>query len=190
MLLNNLNTHDQIKHSIDFMKKKTSCIDCVYNMSQDKLVALRNYIANALKKNWIRSFNESTETFVLFVKKSDDSLRLYVNYRKFNEVIIKNKYSLSFFLKMLKQFAKARRFIKIDIHNAYHRIRIRKDDEWKIAFCIRYDQFEYQIMFFDLVNAFITFQLYVNRAFKLYINICCVIYLNDVLIYSKIKKQH
>ena len=51
MLSNNLNTHDQIKHSIDFMKKKTSRIDCIYNMSQDKFAALRNYIANALKKN-------------------------------------------------------------------------------------------------------------------------------------------
>ena len=51
MLLNNLNTHDQVEHSIDFVKKKTSRIDYVYNISQDKFVALRNYIANALKKN-------------------------------------------------------------------------------------------------------------------------------------------
>ena len=117
-------------------------------------------------------------------------MRLYINYRKFNEIIIKNKYLLSFLLKMLKQFAKARRFIKIDIYNVYHRIRIRKNDEWKIAFRIRYDQFEYQIMSFDLVNTSVIFQSYVNRAFKSYINVCCVIYLNNVLIYSKIEKQY
>ena len=51
MLLNNLNTHDQVEHSIDFVKKKTSRIDCVYNMSQDEFIMFRNYIANALKKN-------------------------------------------------------------------------------------------------------------------------------------------
>ena len=51
MLLNNLNTHDQVEHSIDFVKEKTPRIDCVYNMSQDELVALRNYIVNVLKKN-------------------------------------------------------------------------------------------------------------------------------------------
>ena len=51
ILLNNLNTHNQVKHLIDFMKEKTSRIDCVYNMSQDKLVAFQNYIANILKKN-------------------------------------------------------------------------------------------------------------------------------------------
>ena len=63
------------------------------------------------------------------MKKFDDSLRFCVDYRKFNEIIIKNKYSLSFFLKTLKQFAKVRKFIKIDIRNVYHRIRIRKNDE-------------------------------------------------------------
>ena len=159
-------------------------------MSQDEFIAFWNYIANALKKNWIRSFNESIEAFILFMQKSDDSLRLCVDYQKLNEIIIKNKYLLSFLSKTLKRFAKARKFIKIDIHNAYHRIWIRKNDEWKIAFRIRYDQFEYQIISFNLVNVFVIFQSYVNRVFKSYINVCCVIYLNDVLIYSKIEKQH
>ena len=129
ILLNNLNTHDQIKHSINLVKKKTSRIDCIYNMSQNKFVVFWNYIANVLKKNWIRFFNKSTEAFVLFVKKFNDNLRFCVDYWKFNEIIIKNKYLLSFLLKMLKRFAKARKFIKIDIRNAYHRIRIRKNDE-------------------------------------------------------------
>ena len=51
MLLNNLNTHDQVEYSIDFVKEKTPRIECVYNISQNELVALRNYIADALKKN-------------------------------------------------------------------------------------------------------------------------------------------
>ena len=51
ILLNSLNTHDQIEHSIDLVKEKMSCIDCVYNISQDKFVAFRNYIINVLKKN-------------------------------------------------------------------------------------------------------------------------------------------
>ena len=129
MLLNNLNTHDQVEYSIDFVKEKTSRIECVYNMSQDELVAFQNYIANALKKNWIRFFSESIEASVLFIKKFDDNLRLCVDYWEFNEIIIKNKYSLSFFSETLKRFAKARKFIKIDIRNVYHRIQIHKNDE-------------------------------------------------------------
>ena len=89
------------------MKEKTSRIDYVYNMSQDKLIVFRNYIADALKKNWIRSFNESTEAFVLFMKKFDDNLRFYVDYREFNEIIIKNKYLLSFFFKNVKAIHKS-----------------------------------------------------------------------------------
>ena len=84
---------------------------------QDELVALRNYIANLLIKNRIRSFNDSIEVFILFIKKSDNILQLYVDYRELNKIIIKNKYSLSFFSKTLKRFIKVRKFIKIIIRN-------------------------------------------------------------------------
>ena len=129
ILSNNLNTHDQVKYSIDFVNEKTSRIDCVYNKSQDKFFAFRDYIVNVLKKNQIYSFNDSIEAFILFVKKSDDNLRLCIDYQELNKIIIKSKYSLLFFSKTLKRFVKARRFIKIDIRNAYYRIRIRKNDE-------------------------------------------------------------
>ena len=142
-LFDSLNTHDQMKYAIDLIKEKTSSTDCVYNMSHDELSAIREYIANALKKNWIHSFSNLTRASVLFVKKSDESLRLCVNYRKLNEVIVKNKYSLFLLSKTLKRFARVKHFIKIDIRNAYHRIRIRKNDEWKTTFRTRYEQFEY-----------------------------------------------
>ena len=66
---------------------------------------------------------------MLFVKKTNNSLRLYIDYKKFNEIIIKNNYSLSLFLKTLKRFAYAKYFIKIIIRNAYHKIRVQKDNE-------------------------------------------------------------
>ena len=66
---------------------------------------------------------------MLFVKKINDLLRLCVDYKKFNEIIIKNNYSLSLFLKILKRFAYAKHFIKINIRNAYYKIRIRKNNK-------------------------------------------------------------
>ena len=66
---------------------------------------------------------------MLFVKKTDDSLRLYVDYRDLNEIIIKNNYSLSLFSKILKRFVYAKRFIKINIRNAYYKIRMRKKNK-------------------------------------------------------------
>ena len=66
---------------------------------------------------------------MLFIKKINDSLRLCVDYKKFNKIIIKNNYSLSLFLKTLKRFAYAKHFIKINIRNAYYKIRVRKNDK-------------------------------------------------------------
>ena len=127
---------------------------------------------------------------MLFVKKTNNSLRFCVDYQNLNEITIKNNYSLLLFLKILKRFAYAKRFIKINIYNVYYKIRVRKKDEWKIVFRTRYDQFEYQIMSFDLANASTIFQNYVNKTLKSYIDIFYVIYLNDILIYSKSKKLH
>ncbi len=91
---------------------------------------------------------------------------------------------------MLNHFAYARHFIKIDICNVYHCIRICKNDEWKMTFHTCYDQFEYQMMLFELINASAIFQFYVNHTLKLFMNNCYVIYLNNILIYFEMKKQH
>ncbi len=113
-----------------------------------------------------------------------------MNYHDLNEITVKNNYSLSLLSETLNCFAHARHFIKINICNIYHCIQIRKNDEWKTTFYTRYDQFEYQMMLFELTNASAIFQFYVNHALKLFMNICCVIYLNNVLIYFEMKKQH
>ena len=81
-------------------------------------------------------------------------------------------------------------FIKLDLKNTYHRIKIRKSDEWMTTFRIRYDHFEYAIMFFELVNVSVTFQILINKILRKLINHICVIYLNDILIYFKISEKH
>jgi len=120
----------------------------------------------------------------------NESLYLCVNYHDFNKIIVKNNYSLFLLSETLNCFAHARHFIKINICNVYHCIWIRKSDEWKTTFHTCYDQFEYQIMLFKLINASAIFQFYVNHTLKLFMNICCVIYLNNILIYFETKEQH
>ena len=104
-LFNSLNTHDQMKHAIDLIDDKMFRIESIYNISQNELRVIRNYLANALKKKWIRSSSSSTRASMLFVKKSNDSLRLCMNYRDLNEITVKNKYSLSLLSKTLNRFA-------------------------------------------------------------------------------------
>jgi len=120
----------------------------------------------------------------------NENFHLCVNYHDLNEITVKNNYSLFLLFKTLNHFAHARHFIKINICNIYHCIWICKSDEWKMTFYTHYDQFEYQMMLFELINAFTIFQFYVNHMLKSFMNICCVIYLNNILVYFKTKEQH
>ncbi len=190
ILSDSLNTHNQMKHFIDLMKSKMSCIESIYKMTRDELAAIQNYLDDTLEKKWIRSSSSSAEASVLFVKKLNESFRLCVNYRDLNEITVKNNYSLFLLSETLDCFAHKRHFIKIDICNVYHCIWICKSDEWKTTFHTRYNQFEYQMMLFELTNASAIFQFYVNHALKSFMNICCMIYLNDILVYSETKEQH
>jgi len=190
ILSDSLNMHDQMKHLIDLMKKKISCIKFIYKMTWDELAVIRDYLNSTLKKKWIRSSSSSAEASVLFVKKLNESLWLCMNYYDLNEITVKNNYSLFLLSETLNHFTHARHFIKIDIHNIYHCIWIRKSDEWKTTFHTYYNQFKYQMMLFELTNASAIFQFYVNHALKSFMNICCVIYLNDVLVYFETKEQH
>ncbi len=150
---NSLNMHDQMKHFIDLMKSKMSYIESIYKMIQDELAVIQDYLDSALKKKWIYLSSSSAEASVLFVKKLNESLCLCMNYHDLNEMTVKNNYSLSLLSEMLNHFTHTRHFIKIDICNIYHCIQICKSDEWKTTFHTHYDQFEYQMMFFKLINA-------------------------------------
>ena len=107
-----------------------------------------------------------------------------------NILIIKNKCSFSLIDETLNCFINAAYFIKLDFKNAYHRTKICKSDEWMTTFRIRYDHFEYAIMFFELVNVSVTFQTLINKVLRELTNHICVIYLNDILIYFKTRKKH
>ena len=78
----------------------------------------------------------------------------------------------------------ARYFTKLNLQNAYHQLRIKEGDEWKTAFCTQYSHFKYIIMPFELTNAPAFFQTYINKSMAELLNIICVVYLNDILIYT------
>ena len=162
----------------------------MYNMSPAKLKTLDNYINNALAKEWICKSQSFANAFILFVLKKNDELCLCINYCELNTITIKNCYSLSLASKLLNQLDSSVVFSKIDLWNAYYRIQIRKNDEWKTAFCMWYNYFEYLVLSFDLINAPAIFQAYINHVLYDLVNNFCIVYLDDILIFSKIKKEH
>ncbi len=112
--------YDQMKHFINLMKSKMSCIKFIYKIIQYEFAMIWNYLDSALKKKWIHLSSSSTKASVLFVKKLNESLHFCINYHDLNEKTVKNNYSLFLLFKTLNYFAYARHFIKIDIYNIYH----------------------------------------------------------------------
>ena len=122
--------------------------------------------------------------------KRDGSLRLCVDYRGLNKVTIKNRYALPLISEILDRVAGAKYFSKIDVKDAYYRIRIQEGDEWKTAFRTRYGHFEYTVMPFGLTNAPATFQDYIHQALQGLVDTFCVAYLDDILIFSPDRESH
>jgi hypothetical protein len=161
----------------------------IYKLSENELKILKKYLNKNLKKRYIQHFINLAGTLILFILKKDGSLRLCVNYRSLNKIMIKNRYSLSLVRKILNRFSGAAVYTKLDLKEAYYRIRIKKGDEWKTAFKIRYGHFKYKIMSFSLANTSAIFQAYINRALIDLIDISCVAYFDNILIYNRAKYQ-
>ena len=113
-----------------------------------------------------------------------------MNYRKLNDITIKNRYSLSLMKKIRIKLARANWFTKLDLKNAFHQIRMKKEEEWKTVFRTRQRLFEYQMMLFELANASITFQSVINTVLEKYLDDFAMTYLNDILIYFETTEKH
>ena len=113
-----------------------------------------------------------------------------MNYQGLNLFTIKNRYFLLLIKESINRFSKVKIYTRLNITIAYHRLKIRKNDEWKTTFRTRYDHFEYQILFFDFTNALASFQVYINKVLTKKLNVCVIVYLNDIIVYSKTLEQH
>ncbi len=104
--------------------------------------------------------------------------------------MIKNSYSLSLIFELQDRLQRAQWFMKFNIFKAFNWIWIKEEDEWKTVFCTWLEHYEYLIMSFDLINASVTFQTFVNNVLWHYLNQFIIVYLNDILVYLKTKKEH
>jgi hypothetical protein len=126
----------------------------------------------------------------LFVKKKDQSLRQYVDYRPLNVITIKNKYPLPRINILFDQLAGAKVFSKVDLHSSYHQIKIRLEDIPKTAFSTRYGLFKYLVMSFGLTNAPAHFMYLMNSVFMPELDKFIVVFIDDILVYSKNEEEY
>jgi hypothetical protein len=161
-----------------------------YRMPPNELAELKIQLHDLLDKGFIRPSASPWGCPALFVKKKDNSLRLCVDYRPLNAVTIKNKYPLPRIDILFDQLAGAKVFSKIDLCSGYHQIKIKPSDIPKMAFSTRYGLYEYLVMSFGLTNAPAYFMYLVNSVFMPELDKFVVVFIDDILIYSKTKEDH
>ena len=138
----------------------------LYSMNREELLVLRKELTSYLDKGFTRASKSSAAAPVLFVRKPGGGLRFCVDYRALNAISKKDRYPLPLIKETLAQVGKAKWFTKLDVIQAFHRIRIAEGDEWKTAFRTRFGLYEWLVTPFGLANAPSTFQRYINWVLR------------------------
>ncbi|GJU69351.1 putative reverse transcriptase domain-containing protein [Tanacetum coccineum] len=136
----------------------------------------------------VREFPEGA--LVLFFKKKDGSFQMCIDYHELNKLTVKNRYPLPRIDDLFDQLQGSRVYSKIDLRSGYHQLRVREEDIPKTAFRTRYGHYEFQVMPFGLTNAPAIFMDLMNRVCKPYLDRFVIVFIDDILIYSKSRKEH
>jgi len=162
-----------------------------YSMPREELVELKKQLEELEAQGFIQPSSSPWGCPALFVKKRDTNIpRLVVDYRPLNAVTIKNRYPLPRINDLFDQLTGATVFSKMDLRSGYHQIKIRSEDIPKTAFTTRYGLYEYTVMSFGLTNAPAVFMRLMNSVFMEYLDKFVVVYIDDILIYSKTEEEH
>jgi len=162
----------------------------IYPLTETERDELKKYLKENLEKGFIRKSTSPAGAPILFVRKKDGTLRLCIDYRKLNDMTIRNSYPLPLIGDLLDRVKGAKYFTKLDLKSAYNLVRIKEGDEYKTAFRTRYGHFEYLVMPFGLKNAPATFQHFINDVLSDYLDDFVISYIDDILIYSNSLEEH
>jgi len=180
----------EVEFSIDLVPGVGHVSIAPYRMAPTELVELKRQIEELLEKQFIRPSASSWGAPDLLVKKKDGSSRLCVDYRQLNKMTIKNKYPLPRIDDLMDQLHGAVVFSKINLRSGYHQILVKAEDVEKIAYRSIYGHYEYVVMPFGVTNAPALFMDYMNRIFRPFLDKFVVVFIDDILIYSRTHEEH
>ncbi|GKF26166.1 putative reverse transcriptase domain-containing protein, partial [Tanacetum coccineum] len=159
-------------------------------LSSSELKELSDQLQELSDKGFIRPSSSPWGAPVLFVKKKDGSFRMCIDYRELNKLTMKNRYPLPRIDNLFDQLQGSSVYFKIDLRSGYHQLWVREEDIPKTAFRTRYGHYEFQVMPFGLTNAPAVFMDLMSRVCKPFLDKFVIIFIDDILIYSKNKKEH
>ena len=176
--------------SIDLVPGAEAPFSPIYSLTERERKELLKQTQDLLKQGFIRASTSPAGAPVMFVPKKEGELRMCMDYRRLNMVTIKDRTPLPLISDVLERVRGAKWFTKLDLRHAYHRVRIRKGDEWKTAFRTFVGHFEWLVMPFGLCNAPATFQRFLNDVMRDLLDRGVLVYLDDILIYADTREEH
>ncbi|GJT52324.1 putative reverse transcriptase domain-containing protein [Tanacetum coccineum] len=180
----------QVEFRIDLVPGATPVARAPYRLAPSEMKELAEQLQELTDKGFIRPSSSPWGAPVLFVKKKDGSFRMCIDYRELNKLTVKNRYPLPRIDDLFDQLQGSSIYSKIDLRSGYHQLRVREEDIPKTAFRTRYGHYEFQVMSFGLTNAPAVFMDLMNRVCKPYLDKFVIVFIDDILIYSKSKKEH
>ncbi|KAL4318940.1 hypothetical protein GQ457_18G015780 [Hibiscus cannabinus] len=161
-----------------------------YQMAPKELKELKTQLQELLDRGFIRPNTSPWGAPVLFVKKKDESLRMCIDYRQLNKMTVKNKYPVPRIDDLFDQLRGTTVFSKIDLRSGYYQLKVREQDVLKTAFRTRYGHYEFLVMPFGLTNAPVAFMDLMNRVFHEYLDQFVVVFIDEILVYSRTEEDH
>jgi len=189
-MIDQLSSHRFYNHKIELIDEETSLQSRLYQMFNYKLQKIKKYLINHLNKEFIFFSFTSYVSLILFIEKKDESLRFCIDYRKLNALIKRDRYSLSLIDEILTHIQESKYLTRLNIIATFNKLHMHLNSEDLTIFIIFFNLYKYHVMLFDLINESAFYQHYINDVLFKYLHQFCQIYLNDIIIYSKILKKH
>ncbi|KAD5317282.1 hypothetical protein E3N88_17228 [Mikania micrantha] len=180
----------EVEFNINLVPGTAPIAKSPYRLAPTEMKELKKQLHELLEKGFIRPSSSPWGAPILFVKKKDGSMRMCIDYRELNKVTIKNKYPLPRIDDLFDQLQGACHFSKIDLRSGYHQLKVQEEDIPKTAFRTRYGHYEFTVMPFGLTNAPAAFMDMMNRICKPYLDKFIIVFIDDILIYSKTPEDH
>nr|GEX41336.1 putative reverse transcriptase domain-containing protein [Tanacetum cinerariifolium] len=180
----------QVEFCIDLVPGDARVARVPYRLAPSEMKELVKQLQELLEKGFIRPSSSSWGAPVLFVKKKDGSFRMCIDYRELNKLTVKNHYPLLRINDLFDQLQCLSVYSKVDLRTGYHQLPIREEDIPITALGTRYGHYEFRVMSFGLTNAPTVFMDLMNRVCKPYLDKFVIVFIDDIVIYSKNKEEH